>query len=130
PETYEDLVALNEELQAENENLYALGIPDTGLVEFYTFLIAAQNGIDLQGEGFINFAQEGMAEALMIYHDAIYVDKISPAGLGLDGEFQSFMSEGSGDTAQTAVALTGPWYYAAVRDTLGDDLGIGTIPLL
>lgn len=130
PASYEDLVTLNDSIKEENENLYAMGIPDTGLVEFYTFLIAAQNGVDLQGEGYLNFAQEGMAEALMIYHDAIYVDGISPAGLGLDGEFQSFMSEAGGDTAQSVVALTGPWYYAAVRDTLGDDLGIGEIPVL
>lgn len=125
------LVELNKTLQAENPNLFATGIPDTGLVEFYIFLIAAQNGIDLTtDEGYINFAADGMAEALMTFHDMIYVEKISPAGLGLDGEFQAFMSEASDDTKQTVVSMTGPWYYQAVSDTFGEDLGIGQIPNL
>lgn len=122
--------ALNEKVQAENESLYAVGIPDTGLVEFYTFLIAAQNEVDLTADGYINFAAEGMAEALMTFHDMVYVDKVSPAGLGLDGEFQSFMSEASGDTKQSVVSMTGPWYYQAVKDTYGENLGIGQIPNL
>lgn len=133
PETYEDLVALNTELQAENENLYAIGVPDSGLVEFYTLTIAAQNNIDLLHEdGYMNFAQPEMAEALMTFHDMVWEDKISPPNLGLDGEFQAFMKEldGSGSAVQTAVSLTGPWYYQAVSETYGEDLGIGQIPVL
>lgn len=130
PESYQDLVDINDAVKAENENLYAVGLPDTGLVEFYTFLIAAQNNVDLQGEGYINFAQEGMADALMTFHQMIYQDNLSPAGLGLDGEFQSFMSTAADGTAQSVVSMTGPWYYQAVSDTFGDNLGIGQIPVL
>lgn len=134
PATYEELAALSSELQAKDESLYAMGVPDTGLVEFYTLTIAAQNNVDLLSEDgtYLNFAQEELADALFVYHDMIYKDNISPAGLATDGEFQAFMQqteEGStGD--QTAVALTGPWYYAAVRDAYGDNLGIGSIPKL
>lgn len=130
PTNLEDLIAINEAVKAENENLFAVGIPDTGLVEFYTFVIAAQNNVDLLKDGYLNFNQEAMADALMTFHDMIYTDKVSPAGLGLDGEFQSFMSQASADTAQTVVSMTGPWYYQAVRDTYGDDLGIGYMPTL
>lgn len=130
PENYEDLVSINEEVSAINENLYALGIPDTGLVEFYILTIAAQNDVDLDGGGYLNFAQQEMADALMIYHDMIYTENISPAGLGLDGEFQTFMSDAENDAAQSVVALTGPWYYQAVSDTYGENLGIGQIPVL
>ncbi|MBD3948601.1 extracellular solute-binding protein [Tuanshanicoccus lijuaniae] len=130
PETIEDLKAINEKVKAENDNLFALGIPDTGLIEFYIFLIAAQNNVELLKDGYLNFNQEAMADALMTFHDLIYKDKVSPAGLGLDGEFQAFMSKASADTAQTVVSLTGPWYYQAVRDTYGDKLGIGHIPNL
>lgn len=130
PADYQALMDINSQVKEENENLYALGIPDTGLVEFYIFLIAAQNGVNLQGEGYINFAQEEIADALMTYHQMIYEDNLSPAGLGLDGEFQAFMADVSGDTAQTVVSLTGPWYYQAMVEAYGDQLGIGTIPII
>ncbi|GEN50400.1 extracellular solute-binding protein [Alkalibacterium pelagium] len=134
PETYEDLVTLSEELQSENENLYAMGIPDSGLIEFYTLTLAAQNNVDLlsDDERYLNFAQEDLVDALWILHDMIYEDNISPEGLGLDGEFHAFMQDSEGDSGgnQTAVSLTGPWYYQAVSDAYGDDLGIGTIPQL
>lgn len=132
PASYEDLVTLNTKLQAENENLYAIGIPDSGLVEFYTLTIAAQNNVNLEKDGYLNFAQEEMADALMTFHDMVWKDNVSPANLGLDGEFQAFMKQvdEGGSSVQTAVALTGPWYYQAVEETYGDDLGIGTIPVL
>lgn len=134
PETYEDLVALSEELQTENENLYAMGIPDSGLIEFYTLTLAAQNNVNLLSEDgrYLNFAQEDLADALWILHEMIYEDNISPEGLGIDGEFHAFMQDTEGDSGgdQTAVALTGPWYYQAVSDAYGDDLGIASIPQL
>lgn len=134
PENYEELVSLAEELQNEDDSLYAMGIPDSGLVEFYTLTLAAQNNVDLLSEDgtYLDFNQEELADALWILHDMIYEDNISPAGLGLDGEFQAFMQDSEGETSgvQTAVSLTGPWYYQAVSDAYGDDLGIGTIPQL
>ncbi|MFS0636143.1 extracellular solute-binding protein [Mesobacillus foraminis] len=129
PKTYEDLKKLNADLQAENKDLYALGVPSSGLVEFYMLMIAAQNGVELQDGNALNFAQPEYADALMTFHDMVWKDKVSPAGLGLDGEFKTFMKEAdSGKAVQSAVALTGPWYYAAAKEKFGDSLGVAPIP--
>jgi len=129
PKTYEDLVKLNGELQAQSKDLYALGVPSSGLVEFYMLMIAAQNGIDIDKDGYMNFAQPEYADALMQFHDMIWKDKISPAGLGLDGEFQTFMKEAQeGKAYQTAVALTGPWFYGGAKEKYADNLGVAPIP--
>lgn len=129
PKTYEDLVTLNSQLQTQNKELYALGIPSSGLVEFYALMIAAQNGINLQKGDYLNFAQPSYVDALMTFHDMIWKDKISPSGLGLDGEFKSFMKEAEENkSVQTAVALTGPWFYQAAKEKYGDNLGVAPIP--
>lgn len=129
PKTYQDLVSINKTLQSENKDLYALGIPSSGLVEFYMLMIAAQNGIELKDGKQLNFAQPEFADALMQYHDMIWKDKVSPTGLGLDGEFQTFMKEAKeGKAYQTAVALTGPWFYGAAKEKYGDSLGVAPIP--
>lgn len=130
PENYEDLVALTDELQSQDPNLYATGVPNAGLVEYYIMTAAIQNNVELLEGNHLNFAQEEFADALMVYHDMIWKDNISPAGLGLDGEFQAFMKQiEEGNTGvQTAVALTGPWYYQAVSETYGEDLGITSMP--
>jgi len=132
PATYDDLVKLNAELQAKDKNLYSLGIPSSGLVEFYMMTIAAQNGINLLDGDHLNFKQPEFADALMMFNKMIYKDKISPKGLGLDGEFQSFMKESKDANAsvQSAVALTGPWFYGAAKDKYGDSLGVSPIPVL
>lgn len=130
PANYEDLVALTNELQSQDPNLYATGIPSAGLPEYYIMTAAVQNNIELLEGNYLNFAQEELAEALMVYHDMIWEDNISPAGLGLDGEFQAFMkqAEEGNSGVQTALALTGPWYYQAVTETYGEDLGITSMP--
>lgn len=129
PKTYEDLVKLNTELQAQSKDTYALGVPSSGLVEFYMLMIAAQNDIDLKDGDQLNFAQPEYADALMQFHDMVWKDKVSPAKLGLDGEFQTFMKEAQeGKTYQTAVALTGPWFYGAAKEKYGDNLGVAPIP--
>ncbi|XID92032.1 hypothetical protein ACF3MZ_26710 [Paenibacillaceae bacterium WGS1546] len=132
PQTYEDLTELQASLQAKDKNLYAAGVPSSGLVEFYLMTIAAQNGIELQQDNYLNFAQPELADALMIFNRMIYEDKISPAGLGLDGEFQAFMKEAQDSNAsvQTAVALTGPWFYGAAKEKYGDQLGVASVPVL
>lgn len=132
PETYEDLVELTNTLQEQDPNLFATGIPSGGLPEWYMMTMVAQNGIELIEGDHLNFAQEEFAEALMIYHDMIWKDQISPPGLGLDGEFQAFMKqvEEGNNAVQTATALTGPWYYQAVQEAYGDDLGIASAPQL
>lgn len=131
PKTYEDLVKLNGELQAKDKNLNSLGVPSSGLVEFYMMTIAAQNGIQLQQDNYLNFNQPEFADALMTFNQMIWKDKISPAGLGLDGEFQSFMKESKDNASvQSAVALTGPWFYSAAKEKYGDKLGVAPIPQL
>lgn len=131
PETYEDLLKINDELQEKDENLYATGIPASGLVEFLMLTIAGQNDVDLVEDGYLNFANEDFAKGLMQYHDMIWEDKISPSGLGLDGEFQAFMKESEDNASvQTAVAFTGPWMYTAAKEKYGEDLGIGKIPVI
>ncbi|TWT25875.1 extracellular solute-binding protein [Planomicrobium sp. CPCC 101110] len=132
PMTYDAMIDLTQNLQEQDPNLYATGIPSGGLPEWFYMTIAAQNNINLVDGNHLNFAQDEFAEALMIYHDMIYKDNISPAGLGLDGEFQAFMKQvdEGGSAVQTATALTGPWYYQAVKEAYGDDLGIASAPQL
>jgi ABC-type glycerol-3-phosphate transport system substrate-binding protein len=129
PKTYEDLKSLNTKLQAQSEDLYALGVPSSGLVEFYMLMIAAQNGVDLKDGEKLNFAKDKYADALMQFHDMVWEDKVSPPKLGLDGEFQTFMKEAKeGKAYQTAVALTGPWFYGAAKEKYADKLGVAPIP--
>lgn len=130
PTDYEQLKALGETLQAENANLYAFGLPSTGLTTFYFTAAAAQNGIELAKDGYLDFTQDAFADALMQYHDMIFTDNTSPDKLGLDGEFQAFMKSADEGAKQTAVTMTGPWYYQAVKEKYGDNLGIGAMPTL
>ncbi len=130
PTDYEQLKALGETLQSENENLYAFGLPSTGLTTFYFTAAAAQNGIDLAKDGYLDFTQSDYADALMQYHDMVFKDNTSPEKLGLDGEFQAFMKSADEGAKQTAVTMTGPWYYQAVKEKYADNLGIGAMPTL
>lgn len=129
PKTYEDIVKLQGELQAKNPNYYAMGIPGLGLVEYYFMTLANQNGINLQNGKSLNFATDEFADVLLKINSMIYKDKVSPAKLGLDGEFKTFVQDKeSGSSAQTAIALTGPWYYSAAKEKYGDNLGIAPVP--
>lgn len=131
PKTYEDLLKLQKELQAKDKNLYAMGVPGSGLVEFYYMALATQNGVNVQNGEALNFATEEFADVLMQYHKMIFEDKISPAKLGLDGEFKTFVQDTeSGVSSQTAIALTGPWFYGAAKEKYGDNLGVAPIPVL
>lgn len=130
PTDYEQLKQLGESLQAEDSNLYAFGLPSTGLTTFYFTVAAAQNGIDLAKEGYLDFTDSAYADALMQYHAMVFEDKTSPEKLGLDGEFQAFMKSAEDSSKQTAVTFTGPWYYQAVKEKYGDALGIGKMPTL
>jgi len=130
PKDYAELKKLGETLQAKDSNLYAFGLPSTGLTTFYFTAAAAQNGIDLEKDGYLDFTQEAYADALMQYHDMIFKDNASPDKLGLDGEFQAFMKSADEGAKQAAVTMTGPWYYQAVKEKYGDNLGIGAMPTL
>lgn len=130
PATYEDLVALNTKLQAENKDVYAMAVPGAGLSEWYYMMLAAQNGVEFEKDGACNFATDAFADTLMKWHDVIFVDKVSPANMGLDGEFTSFAKTADDVTVQSAVALTGPWFYTAALEVYGDNLGIAPVPLI
>lgn len=131
PETYEDLLALQEELSAKGDNLYAMGIPGAGLIEFYYMALATQNDVEVVDGDSVNFATDEFADVLLTLNKMIFTDKISPANLGLDGEFKTFVQDTeSGTNAQTAVALTGPWFYGAAKEKYGDNLGVAPIPVL
>lgn len=131
PKTYEDLVALQAKLSEKGDNLYAMGVPGLGLVEFYYMTIAAQNGLDIRDGESLNFATDEFADILLQLNKMIFTDKISPAKLGLDGEFKTFVQDTeSGTNAQTAVALTGPWFYSAAKEKYGDNLGVAPVPVL
>lgn len=130
PATFDDLVKLNQELQAANPDLYAMAIPSSGLIEYYFMALAAQNGIDVVQDGYCNFATEEFADVLMKWHDMVFVDKLSPANLGLDAEFTSFAKTADDITTQAAVSLTGPWYYSTAAEIYGDNLGIAPIPVI
>lgn len=131
PKTYEDIKKLNEELQARDPSLYAMGVPGLGLVEYYYMTLANQNGIDLQDGDALKFDTEEFADVLMTCHDMIYTDKVSPSKLGLDGEFKTFVQdEESAGGTQTAIALTGPWFYQAAKEKYGDDLGVAPVPTI
>ncbi|MRX72478.1 extracellular solute-binding protein [Bacillus lacus] len=131
-ENYEDILALNERLQSQSPNLYAMGIPPAGLVEYYIMTMAAQKGIELKKDNYLNFHQPELADALLEYNKMIWEDSISPPGLGADGEFQAFMKQaGEGSRAvQTALALTGPWFYGGAKEQFGDSLGVAPVPVL
>ena len=129
PKTYDDIVKLQAELSAKDPNLYAMGIPGLGLVEFYYMALATQNDISMEKDGYLNFATDEFADVLKKFNDMVFADKVSPAKLGIDSEFKTFVQDKeSGVAAQTAIALTGPWYYSAAKEKYGDNLGIAPIP--
>lgn len=130
PTTMQELIAINEELQAINSDIYVMGIPGSGLIEYYYMSLAAQNGIDLVEDGYCNFATEEFANILMKWHDMVFVDGLSPANLGLDAEFTSFAKTADDITTQAAISLTGPWYYSTAAEIYGDNLGIAMIPTI
>lgn len=131
PKTYEDIVKLQAELTKQDSNLYAMGIPGLGLAEFYYMTMANQNGIDLQEGESLNFANDSFADSLLKLNQMIYTDKVSPGKLGLDGEFKTFVQDESNTSgSKTALALTGPWYYAAAKEKYGNNLGIAPVPVL
>lgn len=130
PATYEELVELNAKLQAENQDIYAMAVPGAGLSEWYYMMLAAQNGVVFEEDGACNFATDEFADTLMKWHDVIFVDKVSPANMGLDGEFTSFAKTADDVTVQSAVALTGPWFYTAALEVYGDNLGVAPVPLI
>ena len=130
PKTYEDLVSLNEKLQAQDPSLSVMAIPGSGLSEQYWMALVGQNGIELEKDGYCNFAQDDLADVFMKWHDMVFTDHLSPANLGLDSEFTSFAKTADDITTQAGISLTGVWYYSTAKEVYGDDLGIAAIPTI
>lgn len=130
PTTYEELVEINTRLQAENPDVYVMGVPGSGLSEWYYMMLVAQNGIELNEDGACNFATDEFADTLMKWHEVIFEDHLSPANLGLDAEFTSFAKTADDITTQAALALTGPWFYGAALEVYGDNLGVAPVPVI
>lgn len=131
PKTYEDIVVLNNELKQKGDNVYAMGVPGLGLVEFYYMSLANQSGVEILDGDSLNFATDEFADILLQFNKMIFEDKVSPSKLGLDGEFKTFVQdEEGGSGSQTAIALTGPWYYSAAKEKYGDNLGIAAVPVM
>lgn len=128
PKTYEEILALAGKL---GDNVYPMGIPGSGLSEWYMMFLAAQNNVELTDEGALKFDTPEFAEVLLKLNQMLFVDKVSPVGLGLDGEFTTFMTDKPDASAvQTAVALTGPWFYTAALEKYGEDLGVAPLPVI
>lgn len=128
PKSFADLVALKDKMGA---NQYVMGVPGAGLVEWYMMFLAAQNNVTVDENGAMKYDTDAFADTLLQLNKLIFEDKLSPSGLGLDGEFNTFMTSEPSDTAvQTAVALTGPWFYSAAKEKYGDDLGVAPLPVI
>lgn len=130
PKTYEDLVNLNKKLQEQDSSVYVMAIPGSGISEQYWMALAAQDGIELADGEYCNFTQEELADVFMKWHDMVFVDKLSPANLGLDSEFTSFAKTADDITTQAAVALTGVWFYSTAAEVYGENLGIAPLPVI
>ena len=131
PTTYEDLVALSKKLDSENSGVYTLGLPLTGDHQWAYMTFLTQMGVDFVKDGHIKLDTEEAADAFMKINQLIYKDKISPANLGANDQFNPFVKKSEGNTnIQTAISLTGPWNYTPAKEVWGDNLGIATIPVM
>ena len=130
PHTYEDMIALRDQLDSTNSNIYPMSIPLTGDHQWAWMTALGQSGVNwVEGEH-IKLDTEEACDAFMKIHDLIYVDHISASGLGDTDHFNTFVKEADGNSVTAAVALMGPWNYTAAKAVLGDDQGIGTLPQL
>ncbi len=131
PKTYADLVTLRDQLNSEESGIYPMGVPLTGDHQwlYYTFL--TQYGVNFVKDGHLNFDTDEACNAFLALNKLIYKDKLSPANLGANDHFNSFMKEVEGNTnIQSAIMETGGWNYTAAKEKYGADLGIATIPVV
>ena len=128
PASWADLLALQDTLPP---NVYPMGIPGAGLVEWYMMFLAAQDGVTVSDGEAMLFDTNEFADSVLMLNRMLFHYEISPLNLGLDGEFSTFMNdEPSAASPQTAVALTGPWFYTAALERFGDDLGVAPLPVI
>lgn len=131
PKNLEEIIALNTKLQETSKDLYAMAIPGAGLSEWYMLTMAIQNGAEMSDGRQMIYNTDKFADAMLQLNDLIFKHKVSPANLGLDGEFKAFMQDVEGAASmQAAFALTGPWFYSAAQEKFGDDLGLGIVPTI
>lgn len=130
PTTYEDLIALRDQLDSEKSGIYPMGVPLTGDHQWLYWMFMTQYGVNLVKDGYLNFDTEEACDAFLALNKLIYKDKLSPANLGANDHLNSFMKEVKGNTnTQSALMLTGGWNYPAAKEKYGDDLGIDTLPI-
>lgn len=131
PKTYEDMIALRDELDSENSGIYPMAIPLTGDHQWAWMTALGQSGCNWVEDGHIKMDTEEICDAFMKIHDLIYKDHISASGLGDNDHFNTFIKDSDdGANVSSVCALTGPWNYTTAKEVLGDNLGIGILPQL
>ena len=128
-ETYEDMIALRDTLDSTNSGVYPFVLPLTGDQQWAWMTALGQAGCNwVEGEH-IKMDTEEICDAFMKIHDVIYVDNLSPAGMGDQDHYNTFVNESAdANNIKTAFSLTGPWKYTTALEVLGDNLGVGTMP--
>ena len=131
PKDYAEMLALRDKLDSENTQVYPLGISLTDDQQWVWMAALGNAGVNWVEDQHIKLDTEEACDAFMKVHDAIYKDHISAAGLGDEDGYNTFVND-SKDSAnvKSATCLTGPWNYTAAKEILGDNLGIGTHPVL
>lgn len=130
PKTYDDLLALRDELDSQNSNIYVMGIPVTGDHQHLWTSFMYQGGINFSNDKNLVLDTEEVADTFLKINKMIYEDKISPSGLGANDHLNAFMKDDSDSSARTVLALMGPWNYTAAKERYGDNLGVATIPTM
>ena len=87
PKTYEDMIALRDELDSENSGIYPMAIPLTGDHQWAWMTALGQSGCNWVEDGHIKMDTEEICDAFMKIHDLIYKDHISASGLGRQRSF-------------------------------------------
>ena len=129
PKDYNDMIELRDKLDSENSGIYPYGLPLTGDQQWAWMTALGQCGVNWVEDEHIKLDTEEACDAFMKIHDMIYKDHLSPAGLGADDHFNTFISQSeTAANVKTVVSMTGPWKYTVAKEVLGDNLGIGTVP--
>lgn len=127
--TYEDMIALRDKLDSTNSSVYPYALPLTGDQQWAWMTALGQAGCNWVEGDHIKMDTEEICDAFMKIHDAIYVDHLSPAGMGDQDHYNTFINESAdSNNVKTAFSLTGPWKYTAALEVLGDNLGVGIMP--
>lgn len=129
PSNYEELIALRDELDSTNSNIYPISLPLTGDHQWGWMTALGQAGVDWEEDGYVKIDTQEALDAFMKINKLIYSDNLSAAGLGANAHTDSFIAEASeGANVRAAMVMTGPWNYTSFKEVLGDNLAVGTLP--